>query len=341
MNIFFAFANQDRDVRDKLLRQMNLVKDRMGWNQTTSPHIIDAYQSFSSFTQGEMAREARYGIKVLKMQYVAPFPWGPYVAFGGRTLALVFLLLMGLKMFGGKNAGSRHFTTYETATSTDPFAFNYPLVRVVGGTFQMGSPANEIGRDKDECQHEVSVKAFNIGKYEVTQAQWRAVMGNNPSYNKNCNDCPVENVSWNDIQSFIKKLKKKTGKAYRLPTEVEWEYAAKGGNKSHEYPYSGSTYLYSVAWFNENAGSKTHPVGGKAPNELDLYDMSGNVAEWCADTWKQYPCDNKTRVEGLLRVHRGGGWYAVPPSCRAANRSSDSPDDRWNFIGFRLVLSRK
>ena len=211
-------------------------------------------------------------------------------------------------------------------------SFNYPMVRVAGGTFMMGSPASEKGRD-DECQHQVPVSSFSIGKYEVTQAQWRAVMGTNPSNFKGCDDCPVEQVSWNDVQSFIKKLKEKTGKTYRLPTEAEWEYAARGGNKSKGFLYAGSSNLGNVAWYVDNSGSRTHAVGGKSPNELGLYDMSGNVWEWCQDIYKPYPGCSRTE-EG--RVSRGGSWDHSSYNCRAAARDYDVPDG--GFVGFRLAL---
>ena len=230
-------------------------------------------------------------------------------------------------------------TPSSPAPSSPGVTFNYPVVRVAGGTFQIGSPAGEVGRSADECQYTVSLGSFSMGKYEVTQAQWKAIMGDNPSNFKNCDDCPVEQVSWNDAQSFIKKLKEKTGKSYRLPTEAEWEYAARGGAgaSSMTKTYAGSNTLGSVAWFADNAGSKTHPVGGKSPNELGLYDMRGNVWEWCQDTWKPYPCDSKSTADSRFRVLRGGSWNSGASLCRTARRSSREPSDRRTYIGFRRV----
>jgi formylglycine-generating enzyme required for sulfatase activity len=212
------------------------------------------------------------------------------------------------------------------------------MVRVAGGAFTMGSPESETDRSANECQHEVSVGSFSIGKYEVTQADWHNIMGSNPSGNENCDDCPVEQVSWNDIQEFLKKLNKKyPGKNYRLPTEAEWEYAARGGKAgSITYlSYSGSNDLGTVAWYVNNSGKKTHPVGGKKPNQLGLYDMSGNVWEWCQDTWKPYPCDKKTAAEGRYRVRRGGSAFLGAANCRAADRDFEAAPRK--NLGFRLV----
>lgn len=212
--------------------------------------------------------------------------------------------------------------------------FNYPMVRVSGGTFSMGS--NDSFAESDECPHTVIVKSFSIGKYEVTQAQWEAVMGDKPSLFKGCNDCPVENVSWNDVQRFIKKLNIVTGKRYRLPTEAEWEFAARGGNKDQNYRFAGSDDPKIVAWYSVNSENKPHPVGGKMANELGLYDMSGNVFEWCLDAYGPYPCDSKkTGFSGI--VSKGGAWYSYPKSCRPSYRVGDSSDLKSRGGGFRLA----
>lgn len=213
----------------------------------------------------------------------------------------------------------------------------FEMVPVAGGTFTMGSPESEEGRQYNECQHSVTVRDFSIGKYEVTQADWREVMGSDPPELrfKGCDDCPVENVSWNDTQEFLEKASKKYGKRYRLPTEEEWEYAARGGNRSKNYTYSGSNNLGSVAWYSSNSGSKTHPVGTKSPNELGIYDMSGNVWEWCADKYGPYP--NCSGSSSNYRVLRGGSWYGSPVACRTANRDGGLPALRTSSLGFRLV----
>jgi formylglycine-generating enzyme required for sulfatase activity len=221
-----------------------------------------------------------------------------------------------------------------------PNAPNIEMVRVEGGTFQMGS--DEVGSDEKPV-HTVTVGNFSIGKYEVTQAQWRAVMGNNPSYNKNCDNCPVEQVSWDDVQQFLSKLNSLSSKRYRLPTEAEWEFAARGGNGSNGFKYSGSNDVNAVAWYDSNSGNKTHPVGGKSANELGIYDMSGNVWEWCSDWYdsKYYsssPSSNPTgAVTGTSRVLRGGSWYGNAVYCRVADRNGNTPSCRDNLFGFRLV----
>ncbi len=214
------------------------------------------------------------------------------------------------------------------------------MVFVDGGTFMMGSNS---GEDDEKPVHEVTLSSYYIGKYEVTQAQWRAVMGNNPSYFQNCDDCPVEQVSWNDIQGYIQKLNAQTGKQYRLPTEAEWEYAARGGNKSRNYTFSGSDDINSVAWYDGNSGDKTHKVGGKQYNELGIYDMSGNVWEWCADWYGNYSSARATNPKGPSsgesRLLRGGSWYGNALFCRYAFRFRSNPDGRSLNRGFRLVFS--
>jgi formylglycine-generating enzyme required for sulfatase activity len=170
------------------------------------------------------------------------------------------------------------------------------MVFVKGGTFTMGCTAEQGDDcfDNEEPAHKVTLSDFYIGKYEVTQAQWKAVTGNNPSKFNGCDNCPVEGVSWNDIQEFIKKLNAKTGLNYRLPTEAEWEYAARGGAQSRGYKYSGSNSVDEVAWYYGNSGNETHPAGTKKANELGIYDMSGNVYEWCNDWYGAYNSEAQT-----------------------------------------------
>lgn len=167
-------------------------------------------------------------------------------------------------------------------------------------------------------------------------------MGNNPSNFSDCDNCPVEQVSWEEAQEFIRKLNRMTGKNYRLPTEAEWEYAARGGSKSHGYKYSGSNSIGDVAWYEGNSGDKTHPVGQKQPNELGLYDMSGNVFEWCSDRYGGYSSSAQNNPKGpsngsSLRVCRGGGWYFSSRYCRVSYRLSRYPGDCSYSLGFRVV----
>ncbi|MCK9453493.1 MAG: SUMF1/EgtB/PvdO family nonheme iron enzyme [Bacteroidales bacterium] len=225
--------------------------------------------------------------------------------------------------------------------------YGIEMVLVKGGTFKMGC-TNEQGNDCDDEEkstHQVTVSDYYIGKYEVTQQQWKAIMGKSPSYNKNCDNCPVEVVSWNDIQKFIKKLNRKTDKNYRLPTEAEWEYAARGGAQSRGYKYAGSNNLGDVGWYGENSGYKTHPVGQKKANELGIYDMSGNVWEWCSDWYdlNYYSSSPRTNPQGaasgFLRVVRGGSWLDAAQDCRVGFRFIFTPVGRIYFIGFRLAVS--
>jgi len=252
----------------------------------------------------------------------------------------------------------KHVTVYEKQTTsitfeavrssvdfTETFAgVSIKLVFVQGGTFQMGSTVEE-----DEMPvHSVRVSDFYIGKYEVTQEQWRAIMGNSSDKFSGCDNCPVKRVSWNDVQEFIQKLNAKTGKTYRLPTEAEWEYAASAGNKSAN-KWAGVSYESSIgsyAWYEGNSALKTHPVGLKQPNALGLYDMSGNVWEWCEDWYSTEYYANSPQTDpqgpssGTERVSRGGSWYDYASACRVASRNSNSPDHSGYDIGFRLALSK-
>jgi formylglycine-generating enzyme required for sulfatase activity len=223
-------------------------------------------------------------------------------------------------------------------------AVNIEMVYVQGGTFTMGC-TSEQGSDcisDEKPAHQVTLNSFYVGRYEVTQAQWRAVMGSNPSRFKGDN-LPVEQVSWNDVQDFIRKLNAQTGKRYQLPTEAEWEYAARGGNKSRGYKYSGSNTLGGVAWYSDNSNGVTHPVGQKSPNELGIYDMSGNVWEWCSDWDGAYSASAQSNPvgdsSGSYRVNRGGGWYYDAVDCRVVFRGHNSPGLRGVALGFRLVCS--
>lgn len=207
----------------------------------------------------------------------------------------------------------------------------FEMVRVEGGTFSMGSYS---GESDEQPVHSETVGTFYIGKTEVTQRLWSAVMGSNPS-NFRGENLPVENVSWFDCQEFVDRLSRLTGRIFRLPTEAEWEYAARGGNKSRNYTYSGSNDLYRVAWYTENSGSTTHPVGQKLDNELGIFDMSGNVWEWCSDN---YSSSYSQPRNSSYRILRGGSWNDNASGCRVALRSSNTPGNRNNYLGLRLAL---
>jgi formylglycine-generating enzyme required for sulfatase activity len=211
------------------------------------------------------------------------------------------------------------------------------MVYVPGGTFLMGSPLSETGRDNDEGpQSNATVPNFYMSKHEVTQAQYKAVIGTNPSSFKG-DDLPVDSVSWNDAIEFCSKLSRATGREYRLPTEAEWEYASRAGTTG---PYAGN--IDALTWYSANSGSQPHPVGQKQPNGLGLYDMYGNVWEWCQSKYKPYPYNATDGREDLqsteVRVLRGGSWESSANSCRSAYRRRVMPDAR--SIGFRIVLAR-
>jgi formylglycine-generating enzyme required for sulfatase activity len=218
------------------------------------------------------------------------------------------------------------------------------MVFVKGGTFRMGS--NRGGADEKPI-HDVILDDFYIGKYEVTQAQWYSIIDKDPSlrYFPGCDSCPVERVTWDHVQEFIYKLNELSGMNFRLPTEAEWEYAARGGSFSRGYKYSGSNSADTVAWKDGNAGNKAHPIGRKKPNELGIYDMSGNLYEWCYDWYSPgyyeiSPKENPTGpAEGTTRVIRGGSWYFDSSGLRVTEREGGIPDLRYGYIGFRLCRS--
>ena len=242
----------------------------------------------------------------------------------------------------------------------------FTMVYVQGGTFTMGA-TSEQGSDAhydEKPVHRVTLSNYYIGQTEVNQELWYAVMEGNPSKFKG-NKRPVENVSWNDCQTFISKLNSMTGEHFRLPTEAEWEYAARGGNKSRRYKYSGSNNLSDVAWHYESADGEiywkgedqiifyspnhvaeelegTYNVATKSPNELSIYDMSGNVMEWCNDWFGSYNSGSRTNPKGpssgSFRVNRGGSWINYARCCRVAFRDHNSPTSTFNNLGLRLAL---
>ena len=218
------------------------------------------------------------------------------------------------------------------------------MVKVEAGTFMMGATSEmKNPYDDEKPVHQVTLtNDYYMGKYEVTQALWQVVMGKNPSYFKGDN-LPVNYVRWKDCQRFISKLNSMTGRKFRLPTEAEWEYAARGGKKSRGYQYSGSSNISDVAWYDGNSGDKTHPVGTKQANELGIYDMTGNVLEWCQDWYGSYYSSSQTNPtgsdSGSARVSRGGGWNCNASYCRLSVRFYYTPDFRLDILGLRLALS--
>ena len=217
------------------------------------------------------------------------------------------------------------------------------MVEVLGGSFIMGGTPEqgEEAFSDEKPPHKVTVTTFYIGRYPITQEQWKAVMGSNPSYFQGERH-PVEQVNWTDCQVFVKKLSEMTGMHFRLPTEAEWEFAARGGNRSKGYKYSGGDLLPQLAWYNENSGSTSHEVGLKSPNELGLYDMSGNIWEWVQDWKGDFSEEDQTNptgpADGDERVCRGGGWNREHDRCRVSYRGDDEPDLRYRSLGLRVVM---
>ena len=282
-----------------------------------------------------------------------------------------FLLAMLLVAFAGKAQNSKDFDLNDDGAvdlsdisilinyilnppEPEPFGnqtftvsgVSFDMIAVEGGTFTMGA-TEEQGSDvydDEKPTHQVTLSSYYIGKTEVTQELWQAVMGSNPS-NFSGTNLPVERVSWNDCHTFVTKLNALTGKNFRLPTEAEWEYAARGGNKRKGYKYSGSNTIDDVAWYDSNSSSKTHPVATKAPNELGIYDMSGNVYEWCSDWYSSsyYSSSSQTNptgpTSGSLRVGRGGSWRTDARYCRVSYRNYYLPVNSNYYLGLRLCLS--
>ena len=227
---------------------------------------------------------------------------------------------------------------------------NAQMVRVEGGPFTMGCQGGLFGRDADcyddeQPAHRVTVHSFELSQYEVTQEVWEAVMEENPSEFQPCPRCPVERVSWEDVQAFLQKLNSGGGR-YRLPSEAEWEYAARGGAQSQGYAYAGSENPNGVAWYRENSGDKPHPVGQKQANEVGVYDMSGNITEWVQDCWNESyvgaPSDGRAWERGECgdRVLRGGSWGGSPRGLRSAYRGRNTADFRGTgHLGFRIARS--
>jgi formylglycine-generating enzyme required for sulfatase activity len=210
------------------------------------------------------------------------------------------------------------------------------------GSFLIGSPPSEKGRFENEVQHRVRLtRGFWLGVYPVTQKEWNMVMGSNPSHFKG-DDRPVEQVSWEDCQEFCRKLGKREGKTYRLPTEAEWEYACRAGTTTAYYFGDKQALLDEYAWYSGNSGSQTHSVGQKKANAWGLYDMYGNVWERCQDWYEEYPrseqVDPSGPSGGSYRVFRGGGWSSSGLDCRSARRNGYSPGDRFTYLGCRLAL---
>ena len=266
-----------------------------------------------------------------------------FLSFAAFSLLTVFATLSMVSCGSDDNDEPSPSTLKDQSFNVDGVSFTMKAVQ--GGTFTMGSSEDDADAfDQEKPAHSVTVSSFWIGQTEVTQELWEKVMKNNPSYFKG-DKLPVEMVSWDDCQDFIKELNTKTGKKFRLPTEAEWEYAARGGNKSKGYKYSGGNEIDKVAWYEDNSSDKTHDVGTKAANELGIYDMTGNVWEWCSDWWSNSyysssPASNPQGPStGSYRVFRGRSWYDNARHSRVTIRGNRKPGDRSYYLGLRLVLS--
>lgn len=245
-------------------------------------------------------------------------------------------LRLNIKMKDEKKAEADYTVTI--------LGLNMEMVYVEGGEFEMGATeeqGNDVKTDEKPVR-KVKIDGYHIGRYEVTQVQWKAVMGTEPSAFKGDN-LPVENVSWLEAREFCQKLSEETGKKYVLPTEAQWEYAARGGNKSQHYKYTGSNDVDVVAWYKDNSGDKTQPVGTKKVNELGIYDMSGNVKEWCSDWYNKYNANDTDNPQGDesghvdVRVVRGGDWGDAAHYCRVSARYKATPLYHSNGLGFRVA----
>jgi sulfatase modifying factor 1 len=274
------------------------------------------------------------------------------------TLAIA--ILISLSMFGqattqttqaGPPQGKASKAPSKPKTPIDPKlaevvkSIEEKMIKIEGGSFTMGcfNPQDTECYFWEKPRHNITISTFYVCKFDVTQKEWKALMGATPAA-KYCAECPVVNVTWFDAQLFINKLNQLSGKNYRLPTEAEWEYTAKGGNKSHGYKYAGGDEALTVAWYDSVISREVHPVGQKAPNELGMYDMSGNVWQWCSDWFneKYYSSSPSNNPSGPStatkdRVVRGGSWWGPRRDCRVANRDKFPPDSKDDDVGFRVV----
>jgi formylglycine-generating enzyme required for sulfatase activity len=253
----------------------------------------------------------------------------------------LFLLLGAIFLLSGCSVKKNSITT-QTNRMIKANGVELKMIKVNGGTFEMGAAKNQktYAKEIESPVHKVKLNDYYIAETEVTQDLWVAVMGSNPSFLKKDNH-PVEQVSWEDCVTFIEKLNQITGEKFRLPTEAEWEYAARGGHKSNGYVYAGSNDLDEVAWTERNSNGSTHKVKTKKPNELGLYDMNGNVWEWCYDWYAPYEAKETANpsgpANGEVKINRGGGWTRAH-RCWTSYRGRDNLKLRDYNLGFRLVL---
>jgi formylglycine-generating enzyme required for sulfatase activity len=257
------------------------------------------------------------------------------------TTLLLFIIATGALAASERNEAASALRNGPTGATVIEPGTGMEFLTVHGGCFPMGDSSGDAD---EQPVHQICLDDFLIGKYEVTQGQWLQIMGTRPSFFSSCGDtCPVESISWDEVQTFITRLNTLNGRTYRLPTEAEWEYACRSGGKSERY--CGGDAIDGVGWYDKNSSSKPHPVGEKSPNGLGIHDMSGNVWEWVNDRFsKEYygstPSHNPAGPpQGTKRAIRGGSWYNDPRNVRATIRSCDEPDHRSINLGFRLAVS--
>ena len=328
----------DSDYRDNVVFEFPFSINEVE-NESFTCEIYDGETVISTFDIN--LRDLRIGTKVFssRIKFSEAKKHDLMLVSNGSQIFRTSINLIASKKTKDSGDESKKILEYETI---DVNGVRFKMIHVKGGTFKMGATPEQKGDAySDESPvHEVRLSDFSIGEMQVTQELWEAVMGSNPSGFKG-EDLPVENVSWDDCQEFIRKLNEKTKRNFRLPTEAEWEYAARGGNKSQGYKYAGSDTLDDVAWYDDNSGNETHEVGQKKPNELGLYDMSGNVWEWCNDWYDDYSNSSQNNPQGpssgSRRVFRGGGWSRSARNCRVSLRYFSTPDFRDFNLGLRLA----
>ena len=328
----------DSDYRDNVVFEFPFSINEVE-NESFTCEIYDGKSVISTFDIN--LRDLRIGTKVFssRIKFSEAKKHDLMLVSNGSQIFRTSINLIASKKTKDSGDESKKILEYETI---DVNGVRFKMIHVKGGTFMMGATPEQKGDAfSDESPvHEVKLSDFSIGEMQVTQELWEAVMGSNPSWFYG-NKLPVDWVSWNDCQEFIRELNEKTKRNFRLPTEAEWEYAARGGNKSQGYKYAGSNNLDEVAWYVENSGNKTQEVGLKKPNELGLYDMSGNVWEWCNDWYDDYSSSSQNNPQGpsfgSFRVYRGGSWRGIARSCRVSNRYAYSPDYRYYGLGLRLA----
>ena len=287
-----------------------------------------------SFYNGIELDQGRYKLEVSKQGYKSKTQWVTINSNQGIDL-YVELEKLAISPSSGNSGGRVTAGQTPGQTWTEPVT-GMEFVWVPQGCYQMGSNSG-AAYNKEKPVHEVCLDGFWMAKYEVTQGQWKKIMGNNPSKFKSGDNYPVETVFWNDAKKFISRLNQQSGKTFKLPIEAQWEYAARSGGKDQKY--SGGNDADSVAWSNSNSGGKHHRVGTKAPNGLGIYDMSGNVGEWCEDFYDRLAYSQHSRNNpvitsgGSSRVLRGGNWYENPRDVRATVRSRSSADFRFSYWG--------